>query len=181
PSGLDRSLLPSIDLELETIGFSQQNVNDFLIKVLRPEAVKTVQNFIQQTPLIRGLVNIPVQLDVICFSWDSLPTDGLTITMTGLYQLMVRKLWCKDALRLGKSAGGRTLTPQQINQLRPKEIDEVMDTEMQLLGYLAFKGMKNNHQIEFDEETLRNAFGDVRTAFKIDLFPSQLLEDMKQT
>ncbi|KAF9368086.1 hypothetical protein BGX21_006821, partial [Mortierella sp. AD011] len=94
---------------------------------------------------------------------------------------MVRKLWCKDALRLGKSAGGRTLTPQQINQLRPKEIDEVMDTEMQLLGYLAFKGMKNNHQIEFDEETLRNAFGDVRTAFKIDLFPSQLLEDMKQT
>ncbi|KAF9992049.1 hypothetical protein BGZ80_008740 [Entomortierella chlamydospora] len=101
--------------------------------------------------------------------------------MTELYQLMVRKLWRKDALRLGKSAGGRTLTPQEISQLRPKEVDEVMDTEMQLLGYLAFKGMENNHQIEFDEETLRNAFGDVRAAFKIDLFPSQLLENMKQT
>ncbi|KAF8916752.1 hypothetical protein BGZ58_005214, partial [Dissophora ornata] len=38
PSGLDRSLLPSIDLELETIGFSQQNVKEFMDKVLEPEA-----------------------------------------------------------------------------------------------------------------------------------------------
>ncbi|KAF9080192.1 hypothetical protein BGX23_002519, partial [Mortierella sp. AD031] len=75
PSGVDRSLLPTIDLELETIGFSPQNVSDFLTKVLEPEAVKTVRDFIQRTPLMQGLVNIPVQLDVICFSWDSLPTD----------------------------------------------------------------------------------------------------------
>ncbi|KAF9272713.1 hypothetical protein BGZ68_002151, partial [Mortierella alpina] len=91
PSGVDRSLLPSsIDLELETIGFSQQNVNDFVSNVFsdKKKAAETVQRFIQQTPLIRGLVNIPVQLDVICYSWDSLPTDGPTITMTGLYQLM---------------------------------------------------------------------------------------------
>ncbi|KAI8595941.1 NACHT domain-containing protein, partial [Dissophora ornata] len=141
PSGLDRSLLPSIDLELETIGFSQQNVKEFMDKVLEPEAVRKVQDFIQQTPLIQGLVNIPVQLDVICFGWDSLPKDGPTITMTGLYQLMVRKLWCKDALLLKKTAGGKDLTPQQINKLAPEEIDELMNTELQHLGYLAFKGM----------------------------------------
>ncbi|KAF9995160.1 hypothetical protein BGZ80_007593, partial [Entomortierella chlamydospora] len=183
PSGLDRSLLPSIDLELETIGFSQQNVNDFLVKVLSPEAVKTVQNFIQQTPLIRGLVNIPVQLDVICFSWDSLPTDGPTITMTGLYQLMVRKLWCKDALRLGKSAGGRILTQKHINKLDPKEIDELMANEIQHLGYLAFKGMTNNHQIEFDEKALLSALRDLKEyhATVNNQLPPQVLEDMKQT
>ncbi|KAF9898577.1 hypothetical protein EC991_010858, partial [Linnemannia zychae] len=55
PSGLDKSLLPPIDLELETIGFSQQNVNDFLAKVLEPEAAATIQDFIRQTPLIQGL------------------------------------------------------------------------------------------------------------------------------
>ncbi|KAF9149983.1 hypothetical protein BGX20_005827, partial [Mortierella sp. AD010] len=183
PSGLDRSLLPSIDLELETIGFSEQNVNDFLVKVLRPEAVKTVQNFIQQTPLIRGLVNIPVQLDVICFSWDSLPTDGPTITMTGLYQLMVRKLWCKDALRLGKSAGGKILTQKHINKLDPEEIDKLMATEIQHLGYLAFKGMTSNHQIEFDERALLNALRDLKEyrAIVNDQLTPQLLEDMKQT
>ncbi|KAI8602511.1 armadillo-type protein, partial [Dissophora ornata] len=184
PSGLDRSLLPSIDLELETVGFSQRNVKDFLVKVLKPEAVRTVQDFIQQTPLIQGLVNIPVQLDVICFSWDSLPTDGPTITMTRLYQLMVRRLWCKDALRLRNTAGGTDLTPRQISKLTPEDIDDLMATELQHLGYLAFKGMKNNHQIEFDEKALLSAIGDLReyrATVKISLLPPQLLEIMRQT
>ncbi|KAF8910307.1 hypothetical protein BGZ58_005914, partial [Dissophora ornata] len=162
PSGLDRSLLPSIDLELETVGFSQQNVKEFLVKVLEPETVKKVQDFIQQTPLIQGLVNIPVQLDVICFSWDSLPMDGPTITMTRLYRLMVQKLWCKDASLLRKTAGGKDLTPRQISKLAPEDIDELMAIELQHLGYLAFKGMKNNHQIEFDAKALRSAIGDLK-------------------
>ncbi|KAG0211802.1 hypothetical protein BGX28_007392 [Mortierella sp. GBA30] len=183
PSGLDRSLVPSIDLELETVGFSQQNVNDFLGKVLEPGAARTVQDFIRQTPLMQGLVNIPVQLDVICFSWDSLPTDGPMITITGLYQLMVRKLWCKDALRLKKTAEGMDLTQEQINQLAPEEIDELMTTELQHLGYLAFKGM-NNHQIEFDEKTLLSAFrglSEHRAIANVGLLPPQLLGMMKQT
>ncbi|KAG0195937.1 hypothetical protein BGX28_000340 [Mortierella sp. GBA30] len=118
PSGVDPKLLASIDLELETVGFSQQNVKDFLVKVLEPAAVTTVRDFIQRTPLIQSLVNIPVQLDVICFSWDALPKDGPPITMTGLYQLMVRKLWCKDAIRLKKtSPDGKPLTLKLIDQL----------------------------------------------------------------
>ncbi|CAO3569034.1 unnamed protein product [Mortierella alpina] len=185
PSGLDRSLLPpTIDLELETIGFSAQNVQDFLSRVLKPEAIATVQNFIRQTPLIQGLVNIPVQLDVICYSWDSLPTDGPTITMTGLYQLMVRKLWCKDALRLRKSVEGETLTQEDINQLEPHEIDELMATEMQHLGYLAFKGLMNDHQIEFDGKALLTAFRDLKKYRATDNsrhLPPQMLEIMKQT
>ncbi|KAG0039310.1 hypothetical protein BGZ83_002840, partial [Gryganskiella cystojenkinii] len=183
PSGLDSTLLPPIDLELETVGFSQQNVQDFVVKVLEPEAAETVHDFIQRTPLIQGLVNIPVQLDVICFSWDSLPSDGQAITMTGLYQLMVRKLWCKDALRLKKTAGGMKLTQRQINQLAPEDVHELMVTELQHLGYLAFKGMNNKHQIEFDENDLLCAFRDLkdRVADKNRLLPPQLVEIMKQT
>ncbi|KAF9903851.1 hypothetical protein EC991_003262, partial [Linnemannia zychae] len=184
PSGVDRSLLPTIDLELETIGFSEQNVSDFLTKVLEPEAVKTVRDFIQRTPLMQGLVNIPVQLDVICFSWDSLPTKGPTITMTGLYQLMVRKLWCKDAVLLGKTAGGKVLTQDQMNQLAPVYIDRLMATEVQHLGYLAFRGMRNNHQIEFDAKALLGAFEDLyeyHIIGKDGSLPPQLVEIMKQT
>ncbi|CAO3563834.1 unnamed protein product [Mortierella alpina] len=183
PSGVDKSLLPTIDLELETIGFSQQNVWDFLTKVLEPVAVKTVRDFIQRTPLMQGLVNIPVQLDVICFSWDSLPTDGPAITMTGLYQLMVRKLWCKDALRLEKSAEEK-LTQEDISRLDPEEIDELMANEMRHLGYLAFRGLTNDHQIEFDENTLLSAFRDLkkyRATVNNRRLPSQLLDMMKQT
>ncbi|KAF9975373.1 hypothetical protein BGZ75_000557, partial [Mortierella antarctica] len=185
PSGLDRSLLPSlIDLELETIGFNQQNVNDFVSKVLSPKAAETVQRFIQQTPLIRGLVNIPVQLDVICYSWDSLPTEGPTITMTGLYQLMVWKLWCKDALRLRKSVAGEALTQEDISQLQPQEIDEFMATEMQHLGYLAFKGLMKDHQIEFDGKALLDASRDLekyRTTLNNRHLPTRLVEMMKGT
>ncbi|GJJ71728.1 hypothetical protein EMPS_04085 [Entomortierella parvispora] len=181
PSGVDNKLLPPIDLELETIGFSQQNVEDFLAKVLEPEAAKTVRCFIQQTPLIQGLVNIPVQLDVICFSWDSLPKDT-TITMTGLYQLMVRKLLRKDALRLKKRAGGRCLTEQDINRCSPQMIDVLMATELQHLGYLAFKGLDNNHQIEFDEDTLLCAFEDLNNAEdNQQLLAPQIVEDIKMT
>ncbi|KAG0045677.1 hypothetical protein BGZ83_009092 [Gryganskiella cystojenkinii] len=183
PSGLDHKLLPPIDLELETVGFSQQNVKDFLVKVLEPEAAETVQDFIRRTPLIQGLVNIPVQLDVICFSWDSLPRDGPAITMTGLYQLMVRNLWRKDALLLKKTAGGKDLTERQISQLAPEDIDELMTTELQHLGYLAFKGLDNKHQIEFNEKDLLCAFRDLRdhAGDKSRLLPPQLVEIMKQT
>ena len=126
PSGLYSKILPTIDLELETVGFSQQNVNDFLVKVLEPEAARTVQDFIRQTPLIQGLVKIPVQLDVICFSSNSLPRDGTAVTMARLYQLMVRKLWCKDAVRLEKKAGGVYLTEQQIRRYKPEMLEGLM-------------------------------------------------------
>ncbi|KAF9347820.1 hypothetical protein BGX26_000737, partial [Mortierella sp. AD094] len=86
PSGVDTSILPNLDLELETVGFSTQNVNDYLPTVLNPEAANAVKDFIKQTPLIQNLVNIPVQLDVICYSWDFLPSKEQSITMTELYQ-----------------------------------------------------------------------------------------------
>ncbi|GJJ71759.1 hypothetical protein EMPS_04116 [Entomortierella parvispora] len=181
PSGVDSNLLPPIDLELETIGFSPKNVKNFLAKALEPQAVRRVEDFIQRTPLIQGLVNIPVQLDVICFSWDSLPTDGTPVTMTGLYQLMVWKLWCKDALRLKKVAG--VMTERQIGRSKVKEINELMATELQHLGYLAFQGLGNNHQIEFDEDDLLSAFGDLEyfTADNRRLLSPQVTEILKQT
>ncbi|KAF9350834.1 hypothetical protein BGX26_011027, partial [Mortierella sp. AD094] len=63
PSGVDTSILPKLDLEFETVGFSTQNVRDYLHRVLNPETAKAIQDYIEQTPLIQSLVNIPVQLD----------------------------------------------------------------------------------------------------------------------
>ncbi|KAG0197962.1 hypothetical protein BGX33_000204, partial [Mortierella sp. NVP41] len=184
PSGLDKSLLPPIDLELETIGFSQQNVNEFLVKVLEPGAVATVQDFIRRTPLIQGLINIPVQLDVICFCWDDLLKDDSPITMTRLYQQMVRNLWRKDADRLNKKRGGARLTKKHLNEMDREEIDELMNIEVQHLGYLAFKGMTNNYQIGFHQADLLGAFKDLkafRTTLNNDISLPQLVDEMKKT
>jgi len=183
PSGSDGELLQQIDMELETVGFSQQNVDDFLVKVLETEAARALQDFIGSTPLIQGLVNIPALLDVICLSWDSLPGDGQTITMTGLYQLMVRKLWCKDALRLKKTDNGEVLVERHIHEYEDEWIDNLMATEVLHLGYLAFKGMNNNHQIEFDERDMLSAFWDLKddAMDKQRLSPPRLVDEMKQT
>ncbi|KAF9166092.1 hypothetical protein BGX21_000395 [Mortierella sp. AD011] len=168
PSGLDKSILrdftPKIDLELEIIGFSQQKIQAFLTRALKPEGVMAVQDFIRRTPLIQGLVNIPIQLDAICFIWDQPPTKNPDVppkTMTRLYRLMVQKLWCKDAELLRKQSGGETLTPCQINKLREKQIDRLMATEIQCLAYLAFKGLDNDYRIEFNEEALLDAINDL--------------------
>ncbi|GJJ77548.1 hypothetical protein EMPS_09907 [Entomortierella parvispora] len=182
PSGVESSLLQSTDLELETVGFSQQNIQDFVVKVL-PEAAVSVQNFIRRSPLIQGLVNIPVQLDVICLSWDSLPKDISHITMTGLYQLMVRRLCCKDAIRLKKNAGEILLTEKYLRDFEPYEIDDLMATELLHLGYLAFKGMNSNHQIEFEDKDIRRACGELDGYGTGDrpLKPLELSEIMKKT
>ncbi|KAF9344164.1 hypothetical protein BGX26_004706, partial [Mortierella sp. AD094] len=183
PSGVDKSVLPKLDLELETVGFSQQNIKDYMQKVLEPGPVKAVQDFIQHTPLIQGLVNIPVQLDVICYSWDLLPQDRNQITMTGLYQVMVRKLWCKDAERLQKSEDGTPLTQGQINDLIPQQIDDLMAMEREYLGYLAFKGMKDHH-IEFDKSTLQFAVQELnqhRKGVSQAALPLTLIDKLKQT
>ncbi|KAF9402216.1 hypothetical protein BGX21_010881 [Mortierella sp. AD011] len=183
PSGVDKNILQGIDLELEIIGFSPHNVNDYLHipGILSSDQIKPVQEFIDRTPIVQGLVNIPVQLDVICFSWGSIPTDGKEISVTSLYQAMARKLWCKDALRLGKSSSGEILKEAQIHSLQPYQIDKLMYAEIEFLGYLAFKGLKDNHCIEFDEGMLREVKSDLDQNWKKGVLPMRLIDWLKET
>ncbi|KAF9167587.1 hypothetical protein BGX20_011557 [Mortierella sp. AD010] len=182
PSGVDGSALPNLDLELETIGFSAQNVSDYLRNILKPEDARAVQDFIRRTPSIQNLVNIPVQLDVICYSWDSLPSNGQSVTMTGIYRTIVRRLWSKDAERLPKEVG-TPLASQRIRRLPQYQIDRLVAIESEYLSFLAFKGMDNG-EIEFDESTLLSAMEELdglREMANQEHLPLQLLDTLKQT
>ncbi|KAF9188265.1 hypothetical protein BGZ49_003961, partial [Haplosporangium sp. Z 27] len=184
PSGVDKSILPGIDLEMETIGFSPQNVKDYLSIALPPDQVQSVQKFIDQTPVVQGLVNIPVQLDVICFSWDSLPANVEDITITSLYQAMVCKLSRKDAFKLQKKSGEELLSEIDIDNFLPREIYKLMSFELEYLSYLAFEGLKDNYRIEFNEEWLRNAFMDLeeqKASRQEHCPPKQLVNMVKET
>ncbi|KAF9200042.1 hypothetical protein BGZ49_009761, partial [Haplosporangium sp. Z 27] len=163
PSGVDKSILPRIDLEMETVGFSPQNVQDYLSIVLPPDQVQSVQNFIDQTPIVQGLVNIPVQLDVICFSWGSLPANIEEITVTCLYESLVCKLCRKDAFNLRKKFEEELLSEYVIDKLRQREIYSLMETELGCLSYIAFEGLKDNHRIEFDEQWMCDIFMDLNS------------------
>ncbi|KAF9173946.1 hypothetical protein BGX20_001529, partial [Mortierella sp. AD010] len=183
PSGVDKSILQGIDLELETIGFSPQNVNNYqhIPGILSPDQIKSVQEFIDRTPVVQGLVNIPVQLDIICFSWGSIPTDKENITITSLYQAMVRKLWRKDTLRLGRSSSGRILKEAEILSLESHQTDGLMEAEIEFLEYLAFKGLEDNHRIEFDEGVLRQVENDLNRKIKNGGLSMQLMHWLKET
>ncbi|KAF9434259.1 hypothetical protein BGZ76_008316 [Entomortierella beljakovae] len=152
PSSVDIKALPRMDLELETVGFSAKDVRDYITMTLHPSNAMAVNDFVQQTPLIQGLVNIPVQLDVMCSCWDSLFSETLAITptMTNLYHMMVDKLWRIDEIRDDKKKLGH----HRINKLTRAQVEKQMTDRNEFLGYLAFWGMKNKHQLEFTEDEL---------------------------
>ncbi len=144
PAGVSVAQCKELDLELETIGFSAENIQTYIEK-FAPEADRAaIQQFIHRTPLIQGLVNIPIQLDALCYSWDSLPKKQ-TVTMANLYEAMVSKLWSKDSTRLERRRSEEKLIAYKLKErIAPEE---------NYLSYLAFKGLEAG-KIEFSWEDL---------------------------
>ncbi|KAH0555759.1 hypothetical protein GP486_006296 [Trichoglossum hirsutum] len=136
--------LDNLDLELETIGFYPDQVNDYLWKVI-PEKANEVQEFIQGHMLIQGLVRIPIQLDAICYTWDeSFRSQGTPKSMTTLYQYIVLKLWKKDIPRLEGRLNRKPLENYDVQNRYDTQIKEYVRDESNHLGLLAFTGMCNN-------------------------------------
>ncbi len=152
PTGVNVNTLNNLDLELETVGFSQADVQTYIQKFAPKSDQAEIQQFINSTPVIQGLVNIPIQLDALCYGWNKLH-KGPAVTMTILYQAIVNKLWCKDSIILQKKAGGELLKPHEIEYLTDSELEEVMVAEVDYLSYLAFKGLEAN-KIEFSLQEL---------------------------
>ncbi|KAJ6436917.1 mutator-like element [Purpureocillium lavendulum] len=131
--------IPSLDLELETIGFYPDQVKAYLDadSKIKPKA-DAVQSFLQKHWLIQGLVRIPIQLDALCYTWEDLDPKAVPNTMTGIYTAIVQKLWKKDAVRLGK------MSEAQAQTARPAEIERCVNTEIALLECLSFNGLYDN-------------------------------------
>ncbi len=152
PAGVNASQCNQLDLELETIGFSAEDVTTYIDKFAPESNQAAIQQFIDRTPLIQGLVNIPIQLDALCYSWDKLQQNQ-EVTMSMLYEAMVDKLWRKDSVRLEKKEDGQLLGADVIDSLPEADLEELMKAEIDYLGYLAFKGLEAE-KIEFSREEL---------------------------
>ncbi|RYP46465.1 hypothetical protein DL768_007335 [Monosporascus sp. mg162] len=150
-ANLPASLHP-LDLELETIGFYPDQVNEYLEKTFKDtERLKEVQLFLRDHGLIRGLVRIPIQLDAVCFTWDKGFHSRVKLdTMTKLYKAIEQRLWKKDILRLEKKdSEGALMTEHDIEGLRLSNIEDFVEDEIYLLEALAFTGLYND-VIDFD-------------------------------
>ncbi|PTB71342.1 hypothetical protein M440DRAFT_1473650 [Trichoderma longibrachiatum ATCC 18648] len=127
---------PRMDLELETIGFYDQQVEAYLNADpgIEPK-VNEIKSFLQRHWLLKGLVRIPVQLDALCYTWDDCDTRTSPETMTAIYQSIEQKLWRKDGVKLGR------MNEDEAESAHCTEIEDKVEPEVKLLEYLAFSGM----------------------------------------
>ncbi|SCV57521.1 uncharacterized protein FFB14_15185 [Fusarium fujikuroi] len=134
-----------VDLELETIGFTPEQIDDYIEKVHR-KTVHELKGFLQSHELVRGLVRIPIQLDAFCYCWNDIKFDETEKpdTMTTLYQAIQTSLWKKDAERLAK------VEPQSLRTASQKKIEKEVKEQLHFLEYLGFSGLATD-RIEFSE------------------------------
>ncbi|KAL5358354.1 hypothetical protein BJX96DRAFT_39877 [Aspergillus floccosus] len=145
-----------VDMRLETIGFYPDQLKVYIENAFTDpktgqtnfKKVSLIQSYLQQHPLVQGLVRIPVQLDALCFTWETWePSNDQDApkTMTAVYQAIELSLWKKDVVKLGKLTEARALGA------RPGAITSKIEAQRQLLEYLAFTGIYNN-LIEFESK-----------------------------
>jgi GTPase SAR1 family protein len=132
-------------LELDTMGFSPEEVDKYLERVISDtESVVAIQSYLRKNRLMQSLVRIPIQLDALCYIWEMTNSDVVIQTMTSAYIEITRQLWLKDIERLGKLPGlGLVDIPDAV-------IEAHSSVESEFLGKLAFSGLLGN-LIEFQQ------------------------------
>ncbi len=162
PYGLGNSALESFDMYLETVGFSEDQVEAYVKMTAKgdPEISSAMLAFVTGNKMIRHLVRIPVQLDAVCYSWDRHFMYGDSPkTMTLLYKAITLKLWQKDVPRLNELDASKGLTEDSVRSLSMLQIEGLIEHEVRLVEILAFAGMCNG-LVEFsanDRERLYDA------------------------
>ncbi|KAM0424167.1 hypothetical protein ACHAPT_010536 [Fusarium lateritium] len=132
----------NMDLELETIGFYPDQVNAYLDADpnIQPR-VQEVRSFLEEHWLIQGLMQIPIQLDALCYTWEDFDPGTVPDTMTRIYRAIEQRLWKKDAVRLNKKHDGEPLSASQIE---PSDVEYLVNDEIYFLEGLAFTGLHND-------------------------------------
>jgi hypothetical protein len=147
PYAVYPSQLEDYDLEIETVGFRDHQIESYVRGAVEEESkVSQIKDFIAQHWLVKGLIRIPIQLDALCFTWDGeLAPERIINTMTTLYGAIERKLWHKDMISLEKRAQGRLLTGHTAQKYRTRpQIKKVLSQEIELLELMAFLGIYHN-------------------------------------
>lgn len=116
--------------------------------------VNYVQLFLRDHSLIQGLVQIPIQLDALCYTWESFSGRSMPQTMTVIYKEIEGNLWKMNVVRLEKQIDGKRVMPSDVESAK---MDQIV-IEIYLLEGLAFTGLHNDI-IYFDSES-RNAISE---------------------
>ncbi|KFG83770.1 hypothetical protein MANI_116461 [Metarhizium anisopliae] len=157
--------LRKLDLELETIGFYPEQVDEYIKMAFTdprndegnkgntPNTVNDIQSFLRKHRLVQGLIRIPILLDALCLTWNDLKDGHVLNTMTGLYQAIELNLWRKDVERLSKKHDDQPICQEQIRRATRREIENFIGNELCFLECLAFTGLYHD-EIHFTRQQL---------------------------
>ncbi|KAL5340300.1 hypothetical protein BJX70DRAFT_123426 [Aspergillus crustosus] len=145
--GISSHALNSPDLELEVTGFEMKQVEAYIRTVTKDDAqtAKKILSFIETHQVIKGLVQIPIQLDALCYSLSrGFMVGDRQNSMTSVYPAIIRKLLQKDLLRLRPSRAPENMNEFTIRSLSTLDIQSIIPHETKLIEYLAFTGIFSN-------------------------------------
>ncbi|ERS96509.1 hypothetical protein HMPREF1624_07425 [Sporothrix schenckii ATCC 58251] len=139
-----------LDCEFETVGFTVEQVQQYITTTMPTEMSDDMLLFLHSRPRLLNLVRIPVQLDAFSYVWneDRRPTDNLgssaqqseskMATMTDVYDAITRKLWRKDIPRVRGPHDSNSFTDATVRRLADDEVMEQMQGEIHFVQALAF-------------------------------------------
>ncbi|KAE8150931.1 hypothetical protein BDV25DRAFT_153540 [Aspergillus avenaceus] len=141
PYAVSPYTLQPFDLELETVGFRSDQVEEYVKRAYadETEVASEILAFIQSHWLIEGLLQIPIQLDALCYTWEESPLPENVKTMTALYQAMEVKLWRKDMVQSHRCEANEAKA-----YWSRAPVERLMGREIDLLDKFAFNGLFNN-------------------------------------
>lgn len=143
-----------VDLNLEAIGLSTKSISAYLKQktiISSENTAAQIQRFIREHEDVQEMVQVPMHLDMLCYSWNELQgtmarTAGAEApTITTLYEAIVHKLWRNDIPKLGKTDHGEQLIPEIVDSVRdPLRLERVVQLEEDFLEELAMDLMQRN-------------------------------------
>lgn len=140
PYAVFPSRLKEYDLEIETVGFQDMQIDAYIDKVCVDEQSKKIKQFIAQHWVIKTLMRIPIQLDAVCYTWDErLIRNKPLTTMSSLYKAIEIRLWQKDLARSKQTQGLQTA-----NCITRSQICSLNGDLVEFIQYIAFLGLYNN-------------------------------------
>lgn len=147
PAAVGLPGLAPFDLELETVGFQENQVTAYVTKVIEnPTTRDEIKAFVKKNWLMQGLIQIPIQLDALCSCWDDeFQSSEMRKTMTALYQEIEKQLWKNDILRLEKRTEGGLLSENKVRKIRQRQqLQTWVGQEMEMLEFLSLTGLEND-------------------------------------
>lgn len=146
------------DFHVANIGFSHQQINDFILKFFKNEEKSNlVCNFIYSNPNILGLAHTPILLSIICAAYEEVKEKNKknkSLTMTEIYSVVVNKILSTYLLNRPGEKKARNYTGELSNV--PDDILEyIYQDELTTLQCYAFAALEQG-KIILDEDLLNN-------------------------